>query len=136
MTIDGAIQGVWTIVLHETGNFNDKGKSMAETQFDATTGKLLLYHGPRFPAAKIKTQDEAYYKQKLKELATKVLGTEYVKQYDETVKISISKPDGNRYKSELGSAVFRYKREQIQLSVDSDGCFERFMRFRLPDHIK
>ncbi|CAM5798012.1 DUF4179 domain-containing protein [Brevibacillus borstelensis] len=43
MTDNGQIRGVWGIVLHETGNFDDKGKMFASMQFDSTTGELLDY---------------------------------------------------------------------------------------------
>lgn len=136
ISISGDIRGVWTFTLHETGNATDKGKRFAEMQFDSTTGILLHYHGGPFPVAKVATRQKDYYLKRGQELMNQILGSENTKQFKTVSNQFIETGDTNGFTRELGGITFKAEKEQIELSIDSDGRLEQYHRVRLPTQKK
>ncbi|GED59302.1 hypothetical protein ABER61_25760 [Brevibacillus formosus] len=136
ISISGDIRGVWTFTLHETGNATDRGKRFAEVQFDSTTGILLHYHGGPFPAAKVTSRQKDYYLKRGQELMSQLLGSENTKQFKTVSNQSIDTGDTNGFTRELSDITFKAEKEQITLSIDSDGRLEQYHRVRLPTQKK
>lgn len=129
-TNDGQIRGVWTVgLLYE---FNSgKDKAHAELQFDSTTGTLLHYICRGFPAAKAKSQNQSFYKQKTSAVIKQLLGDEYVRQFEKAGEFSITEPAYNKVKRQVGQTYLNYKGEQFHIQIDADGRLEDFHRVPL-----
>ncbi|WP_161785209.1 DUF4179 domain-containing protein [Brevibacillus borstelensis] len=141
MTDNRQIRGVWGIVLHETGNFDDKGKMFASMQFDSTTGELLDYGSFGSPTfreePKKSTQTEAFYRQKAAEFFQKLLGDEHVKQYQKSGTLEISMRTYNKtVERQTGTAQFDYKGERFQIVVDVNGYLHTYNRIPLSHLLK
>jgi hypothetical protein len=128
-------------VLHETGNFDDKGKMFASMQFDSTTGELLDYGSfgsPTFREEPEKSaQTEAFYRQKAAEFFQKLLGDEHVKQYQKSGTLEISMRTYNKtVERQTGTAEFDYKGERFQIVVDVNGYLHTYNRIPLSHLLK
>ncbi|MEJ8547391.1 DUF4179 domain-containing protein [Brevibacillus borstelensis] len=141
MTNNGQIRGIWGIALHETGNFDDKGKMFAAMEFDSTTGELLDYGSFGSPTfreePKKSTQTEAFYRQKAAEFIQKLLGSEHVKQYQKIGTVEISMRTYNKTaKRQTGTAEFDYNGERFQIVVDVNGYLHTYNRIPLSHLLK
>ncbi|MFS0558200.1 hypothetical protein [Brevibacillus sp. 179-C9.3 HS] len=136
MSHTGNIRGVWTYTLTWQTDA-DTTKGGAEMQFDSTTGTLLHFVSTPYPTAKVPTQDKDYYQKRGQEILNQILGTENAKQFpliDSRTSIGIKNQMNVKY--EVGGLVFIGQKEQIQISIDSDGRLKQYNRIFLPNQQK
>ncbi len=127
MTNDGQIRGIWSVSMLYKSN-SGMEKTHAELQFDSTTGTLLHYICRLFPAAKVKSQNQSFYKQKTSAVIKQLLGDEYVKQFEKAGEFNITEPRYNKVKRQVGQTYLNYNREQFHIKIDSDCRLEDFHR--------
>lgn len=134
LTNDGQIRGVWTVVLKKQDPQTSKVNMSAEVQFDSITGELrnyVSYVSPEF-FAEAKSQNEAFYREKMSAFLNQLFGDEYAKQLEKKAEFSIEKRSGNKVERQVCTANFYSNVEKVQVSMDTAGQLVDFNRAPLP----